>query len=67
MSSDSFIEKQIEKIIVCFVNRKYAKKILINRKRATIILNSSPNYNIFIKENLILAWVIPRKHIEKMV
>ena len=53
--------------MVRFVNRKYAKKLLINGKGPTVMLNSSPNHNIFINENLTLAWAISRKHIQKLV
>lgn len=55
-----------KKIMVRFVNRKYAKKLLINRKGPAFILNSSPNHDIFI-QNLTLSWVILRKDIQKLV
>ena len=39
-----------KKIIVRFINRNHAKKALISRKNLT--KSSSPNYNVFINENL---------------
>ena len=39
-----------KKIIVCFIDRKHAKKSLISRKK--LRKNSSLNCNVFITENL---------------
>ena len=39
-----------KKTIVCFINRKYAKKALTSRKN--LRKSSSPNCNVFINENL---------------
>ena len=39
-----------KKTIVRFINRNHAKKALISRKNLT--KSSSPNYNVFINENL---------------
>ena len=39
-----------KKTIVCFINRKHAKKALISRKN--LRKSSSPNCNVFINENL---------------
>ena len=44
-----------KKKLACFVNRKYVKKVLINRKVSRGIPKSPPNYNIFINENLTLT------------
>ena len=39
-----------KKTIVCFINRKHAKKAFISRRK--VRKNSSPNCNFFINENL---------------
>ena len=42
------------RIIVQFTNRKFAKKALLNRSKLRKIPSTSPNYNIFVNENLTL-------------
>ena len=42
------------KIIVRFTNRKFAKKALLNRSKLRKVPSISPNYNIFVNENLTL-------------
>ena len=39
-----------KKTVVCFINRKHAKKALTSRKN--LRKSSSPNCNVFINENL---------------
>ena len=42
------------RIIVRFTNRKFSKKALLNRSKLRKIPSTSPNYNIFVNENLTL-------------
>ena len=42
------------RIVVPFTNRKLATKALLNRSKLRKIPSTSPNYNIFINENLAL-------------
>ena len=41
-----------KKTIVCFADKKYAKKAVINRTWLRAIPNSAPNYNIFVDKNI---------------
>ena len=42
------------RIIVQLTNRKFAKKALLNRSKLQKVPSTSPNYNIFVNENLTL-------------
>ena len=42
------------RIIVRFMNRKFSKNAFLNRSKLRKIPSTSPNYNIFINENLTL-------------